>query len=107
MIISYSFWQRRYNGSRSAIGRPLVFDGKPYTIVGIAPAGFQLEGDADVFTPLGQNTEMRMRNREAYMLHVVARLRARRDADQAQAELALIGRRLAEQYPKPTRAVVS
>ena len=43
---------------RAAIGSPLVFDGKPYTIVGIAPAGFQLDGEADVFTPLGQVTEM-------------------------------------------------
>src|SRR6266852_4774514 len=30
-IISYSLWQRRYGGSESAIGSPLVFDGKSYT----------------------------------------------------------------------------
>ena len=43
--------------SPAALGRPLVLDGKRYTIVGIAPASFRLDGDeADVFTPLGQNT---------------------------------------------------
>jgi predicted permease len=100
VIISNGLWQRRYGGSQSAIGGPLGFDGKSYTVVGIAPAGFQLNGDTDVFTPLGQNTEVRMRNREAQFLHVVARLGTGVTLAEAQAELALIGRRLAEQYPK-------
>ncbi|PYR02832.1 MAG: hypothetical protein DMF97_03490, partial [Acidobacteria bacterium] len=74
VIISYGLWQRRYGG-RTAIGLPLVLDGKSYTVVGIAPAVFQLDGDADVLTPLGQNTEPRMQNREANFLHVVGRVR--------------------------------
>src|ERR1700730_6741895 len=61
-IISYGLWQRDFGGESSAIGRSLVYDGKPYTVVGIAPAGFQLDGEADVFTPLQQrqNTDPRM-----------------------------------------------
>jgi predicted permease len=99
-IISYGLWQRRYAGSPAVIGRSLVFDGKPYTVVGIAPADFQLYGEVDVFTPLGQNTDLRMQNREAYFIHVVARLRSGVTLAEAQSELALIGRHLAEQYPK-------
>jgi predicted permease len=100
IVISQGLWQRRYGGSPAAIGMPLVFEGKPYTVVGIAPAGFQLSGDVDVFTPLGQNTERRMQNREARFLHVLARLRPGAIPVEAQTELALIGRHLAEQYPK-------
>src|SRR5947208_1978334 len=44
VIISYNLWQRRYSGSASAIGSALLFDGKSYTVVGVAPAGFQLDG---------------------------------------------------------------
>src|ERR1700676_5761859 len=51
-IISYGLWQLDFAREPSAIGRSLVYDGKPYIVVGIAPAGFQLDGDADVFTPL-------------------------------------------------------
>jgi predicted permease len=99
-IISYGLWQRRYGGRASAIGRPLVFDGKLYTVVGIAPADFRLDGEADVFTPLGQNTDLRMQNRAAYFIHVMARLVPGVTPDQAQAELAIISRQLAEQFPQ-------
>jgi predicted permease len=99
-IISYGLWQRTYGGDPAAVGRPLVFEGKPYTVVGIAPAGFQLFGDADVFTPLAQNTDPRMQNREARFVRVMARLRPGISLTEAQAELRLIGQHLAEEYPK-------
>src|SRR6267378_4213955 len=76
-IISYGLWQRDFGGEPSAIGKSLVYDGKPYTVVGIAPVGFQLDGEADVFTPLEprQNTDPRMQNRRARFLRVLGRLR--------------------------------
>jgi predicted permease len=98
-IISHSLWRRRFGGSAAAIGQRLVFEGVPYVVVGVAPAGLGLDGDVDVFTPLGQNTEPRMRNREARFLRVVARLVRGVTPSEAQAELGLIARRLAAQFP--------
>ena len=101
IIISHSLWQRRYGGSHAVIGMPLVFEGKPRTIVGVAPAGFRLSGEVDVFTPLGQNTEAYMRNRNwRSRIRVWARLRPGATLVEARTELALIGRQLAEQYPE-------
>ena len=100
-IISHRLWRARYDGNPAAVGARLVFDGKAYTVAGIAPAGFQLLGDVDVFTPIGQNTAPTMQNREMHPdIRVIARLRPGVTLGQAQAELALIGRHLAEQYPK-------
>jgi predicted permease len=99
-IISYALWQRRLAGDPSAVGETLVFEGKPYLVIGIAPASFQLSGDADVFTPLGQNVDPRMQNRDAHFIHVIARLRPGVTLTTAQAELSLIDHHLAEQYPK-------
>ncbi len=101
IIISYGLWQRRYGGSEAAIGGQLLLEAKPYTIVGVAPAGFALSGEqAEVYTPLGQWTDPRMRNREARILHVAARLRAGLSLPQAQAELAVVSGALAKAYPK-------
>jgi predicted permease len=100
-IISYRLWQRRFDGDPKAVGARLVFEAKAYTVVGIAPAGFQLSGDVDVFTPLGQNTAPWMQDREGHPgIQAIARLRPGVTLAQAQAELALIGRSLAKQYPK-------
>jgi predicted permease len=98
-IVSQSLWQRRFGGSAAAVGQRLVFEGISYTIVGVAPMGFGSEGGLDVFTPLGENTEPRMQNREARFLRVVARLAPGAELSEAQAELALIARRLATQFP--------
>ena len=38
--LSYSFWQRRYGGSASAIGRTLRLEGHPFTILGVTPPSF-------------------------------------------------------------------
>jgi predicted permease len=104
-IISYALWQHRFAGNPSAVGRTLVFEGKSYAVVGIAPRGFQLSGDADVFTLLGQSTDPRMQNRAARFIHAVARLRAGATFAGAQSELAPIARHLAEQYPKSNKGV--
>ncbi len=106
-IISYGLWQRLYGGDPAAIGKSLTFEQKPYTVIGIAPAEFRLEGGfqveraADVFTPIGQNTAKYMHNREAFHgVEVWGRLHPSATLAEAQGELAVIGRRLAAEYPK-------
>jgi predicted permease len=104
-ILGYSFWQRHYTGRQSAIGSGVVFDGKRHTVVGIAPAGFKLGGsEADLYTPMGQDTAAFMQNREAHPVTVIARQRPGIKLLQVQTELALIGRHLAEQYPKSNKS---
>jgi predicted permease len=104
-IIGYGLWQRHFGGSAAAIGRPLVFEGKSYTVVGIAPPGFRLTWEPDVFTPIGQNAHDFMQRRDAHPgIDVWARLRPGATLGEAQSELAVIGRRLAAQYPKTNAA---
>jgi predicted permease len=106
-MISYRLWQRLFGGDAGVIGMPLVFEQQSYTVIGVVPAGFELEGGfhlegaADVFTPLGQDTGKYMQNREGYHgLHVWARLRPSATLAEARAELAVVGRQLEAEYPK-------
>lgn len=99
-IISYGLWQRLYQGRVSALEKPLVFDGRPYTVVGVTKPGFAFAATSDVFMPIGQDSDPRLRNREAHPgIQVWARLKPGATLEQAQTELTLIGRRLADQYP--------
>ena len=40
VLLSYAYWQRKFGGSPSAIGRTLTIDGKPREIIGVLPQGF-------------------------------------------------------------------
>jgi len=38
VLVSHRFWQRHFNGQRSAVGQAITLDGRPYTIIGVLPA---------------------------------------------------------------------
>src|SRR5262245_121253 len=101
MIISDSLWRRRYGASPSAIGSAAVFEGRPYTIVGITGPGFRFDGtDVELLTFLDQGPDRRLQNRGAHPgIRVWARLRPGVAIGEAQTELAVIARRLADAYP--------
>jgi predicted permease len=98
-ILGYSLWQRKFGGNPAALGGSLVLDDKRYTVVGIARAGLRLGEEADAYTPIGQNTASYMQRRGPHPVTTIGRLRPGATRFQAQADLAVIGHRLAEQYP--------
>jgi predicted permease len=100
-IISHNLWQRRFAGNPAALGMQITFNGKPWTIVGVMPAGFRLgDSELEVFTPLGQNTSPRLQNRQAHGFGVWGWLKPGATLVQAQTELTVLGRRLAREYAK-------
>ncbi|HJQ22072.1 MAG TPA: ABC transporter permease [Gemmatimonadaceae bacterium] len=44
LILSYGLWQRRFGGDPAAIGRRILLEGAPVTIVGVMPPDFQFPG---------------------------------------------------------------
>lgn len=53
-VISEGLWRRRYQASPSVLGASAQIDGEPYTIVGVAPAGFTEVWRHDLWIPVGQ-----------------------------------------------------
>ena len=104
MILGYGFWQRHFAGRPEALGASVTLDGKLYTVVGIAPASFRVrDSEPDVMTPLGQDTAKFLQSRGPHPIGAVGRLAPGATLAEAQAELDLLGRHLAEQY-KDTNA---
>ena len=58
VVLSHHAWQGAYNGDASVVGSTLVIEGTPFTVVGVAAAGFfseTLRGDPpDLYIPLHQ-----------------------------------------------------
>ncbi|HZR64885.1 MAG TPA: ABC transporter permease [Terriglobales bacterium] len=53
VMLSYGYWQRRFGGSRTVLGRNITIDSQSREIVGVMPQGFQfVDADFDVIVPL-------------------------------------------------------
>jgi putative ABC transport system permease protein len=53
VMLTYGYWQRRFGGDRSIIGRNITVDSRPRQIVGVMPRGFRfVNQDADLVVPL-------------------------------------------------------
>jgi predicted permease len=103
-IISHRLWQQRFATRADIIGERVTFDGTVHTVVGVAPVGTAFLGEVDIFTPLGQGLSAQMRDRGRHPgIRVWARLRPEASLAEASAQLAVVGRRLAEQYPESNR----
>jgi predicted permease len=60
VVLGYGYWQRRFAGDRSVIGRSVTVNGRPRTIIGVLPAGAELLGPAFVGAPLDIVTVMEL-----------------------------------------------
>ena len=100
MLLGYALWQRRYGADSSIVGRTITANGKPYTVIGVMPAGFEfLNNWNQLWVSFAfRNNAQGMVNRTARFLQVAGRLRDGISPDQARAELTTIARRLEEAY---------
>jgi putative ABC transport system permease protein len=102
VILGHGFWQRRYGGDPSIIGRTIHINAQPSTIVGVLDATFRHvesnpEREADVFVPYRFDTATP--NRGGHFIRAVARLAPGHSSDTARAELMTIAERLEREYP--------
>ena len=106
-LLSNGFWQRRFGGDRSVVGKVLELNGTGYTIIGVLPSNFNFNGvDRDVLVPAGQWDDPSFRDRRVDVSsHAIARLRPDATLLQARAELDGIAAHLADLYPEADKGV--
>jgi putative ABC transport system permease protein len=102
VIVSDEFWRIRLAGDASTIGKEITLDGKPFTVIGVLPAGFEFplaKQSTEILTTVaeeGQNLD----ERGAQMLVPFGRLKPGATLAHAQAELTNIAANLEQQYPQ-------
>lgn len=103
-IISHAMWQRRFGGSRDAVGSTLTLDDRALEIVGILPSGFSFltfPAETDVWLPLGADPSSGRRfARGARSMGVLGRLRADTPLASVGGEVDAIAGSLAAAYPR-------
>jgi predicted permease len=98
VILSHAVWANRYQSDPGVIGRSLLVDSTPHTIIGVMPRGFEFPENQRVWIPL---TPLHYGDtRDARFLFTFGRLRPEVTEERAEAELQAISARLAREYPE-------
>jgi putative ABC transport system permease protein len=100
VVLAYGFWQRQFAGDRDIVGKPIVIDGAPATVVGVLPRTFSFarQGSAEVWMPVDRPQSLRER-RGSHWLNTIARLKPDVTIAAAYRDMSSIMRDLAREYP--------
>ncbi|MGH9848742.1 MAG: ABC transporter permease [Blastocatellia bacterium] len=110
VVLSHAFWQRRFNGDARCLGQALKLNGTTFTVVGVAPQDFhgaEVGSSYDVWIPtmMAQIAyrDLNILSRNSAELELVGRLKPAVTREQAEAEMAILARRLEVSYPETNK----
>ena len=102
-ILSAGFAQRRFPGG-DAIGRTFLLDNRPYTVIGVLPARFELFQPADVYVAFGPWAATLPEDRGWHPgIFPIARLKSGVTLEQARVEMDTVARQLEAEFPESNR----
>src|SRR5205814_9507793 len=109
VVLSHRLWIRRFNQDPGIVGRILVINRQPFTVVGVAGEGFQGTGvrAGDVWLPINmvaisQGADLLANRAEGWLLGG-GRLTPNVSVSKAAAEIDAIGRTLVLDFPEQNR----
>ena len=110
VVLSHRYWRDRFSGDSGIVGRGIVLNGSPFTVVGVAEEGFRgpMVLAPDLWAPfmastLLGSTESLLTGRQNVWLMAIGRLNPGVGVSQAQAELSTIASQLEQAYPEVNR----
>ena len=96
LIISDRLWRDRFEARADAIGRSIMVNGVPHTIIGVMPPAFEFPGNAGAWRTM-QTDPLKQRGNHSWQ--VMGRLKPNVTVDQARLDLSRIAASLESQYP--------
>ena len=107
VVIAASLWASRFGNDPDIIGRRLLVNGVPATVVGVMPDGFRFLQNTELWQPLETMPGVSRQRREARPLFVFGRLSSGVRADQARAEMEALSAVWARESPESNRGITA
>ena len=104
VVLSYPFWRDFLGSDPHVLGKAIRLSDNSYTVIGVMPRDFTLPRElADVFVSLWVGYPDAAAERDVHFMHTYWRLKPGVQLAQAQAEIAQLDHRLAEEFPDSER----
>jgi putative ABC transport system permease protein len=99
VMLTYGYWQRRFAGDKSILGRTMTIDSRPHTVIGVMPQEFRFARDPELILP------QRFQRNQAFLgdfsYQGIARLKPGVSIEQANADVARMLRDWLKAWPPP------
>lgn len=107
IIVGYTVWQTQFQSDRNVIGRVITVNGKPTTVIGVAPAGFKFPNSQNAWMPL--TITLPAKRATGSYVNAIGRLKETTNPAKATVEMETISAQLAQEHPenKDKRARIS
>jgi predicted permease len=109
-VVSWAYWQNRFNLDSAMPGKRIVVDGVPVTVVGVAPrefSGLQVGSHPDVWVPAAMEAMIQRPSRRTdgtLGLKLMGRLKPGASIEQARGEMSVLNRWRVEDLAKTRNA---
>ena len=97
VVLTHAFWENRFGADPKAVGSSIVLNGEPHEIIGVLEAGVFDRDQAQIWKPVA--FEPSNMTRDFHWFGVFAKLKPGVTLEQARAEMDVIGKRIAAEYP--------
>jgi macrolide transport system ATP-binding/permease protein len=114
IVLGYTYWQSRFGGDTSIVGKQVLVNGHPMTIVGVAPKGFYGAYsivDCQGYVPISMAAAIASdegkfwTDRSDRQFQLLGRLKPGTPLKQAETAMNVVGSRLAQQYPETNKGI--
>lgn len=99
VVVSYAFWRDRLGADPSAIGRSLLVDGEPLTVIGVLPEDFEFVGPVPLWRPLYDDV-LAGEDRSFINYNLIGRLRPGVTPAEATRDLSSVMDRIVQEHPR-------
>ena len=101
VVLSGGLWKRRYGGDPGIVGKTILLDARPYTVIGVLPDWLNYpDAKVQLWTPIyHERSPVVMAMHTAHNLDAIGRLKPGVTIRQATAELNAIQRQIRQQFP--------
>ena len=100
VVLGHELWVKQFNRDEQILGKAIPLSGNMYTIIGVMPATFVTPRDkTEAWTAVHVSNPVAANHRGVHFLRTYGRLASGVTIEQARAEMQVVDRNLAAQYP--------